>query len=210
MTTAVTVSPYVTVPRAWEGETAVVIASGPSLTQADIAYCRDRGARLIAVKDAIRWAPFADCLYGCDATFWIRHRGVPECVSVKYSIDPRAAGHGPLLLRNTGESGLELDPTGVRTGKNSTYQAVNLAVHYGVRRIVLLGLDMGHSPHGHKYFYGNRPSHQQVVSPFAAMLVVWPTLLAPLTALGVQLVNCSRQTALRCVPQMALEEALEQ
>jgi hypothetical protein len=200
-------SPYVTVPRAWDGDTAVVIASGPSLTQADVAHCRDR-ARLIAVKDAVQWVPFADCLYGCDATFWTRHRGWPDCRSVKYSIDPRAAGHGPSLLRNTGESGLELDPSGVRTGRNSTYQAVNVAVHYGVRRILLLGVDMGHTPHGNKYFFGNRPHHQQVVSPWHAMLLVWPTLVAPLAAAGVTLINCSRQTAIDCFPRVALEEAL--
>lgn len=200
-------SPYVSVPRTWEGDTAVVIASGPSLTVEDVTYCRDR-AHVIAVKDAIRLAPFASCLYGCDATFWQRHKGLPEYTGAKYSIDPRAAGHGPHLLRNTGETGLELEPTGLRTGKNSTYQAVNLAVHYGVRRILLLGVDMGHTPHGHKYFFGNRPSHQQLTSPFAAMLLLWPTLIAPLAALGVTVINCSRTTALVCFPQQTIEEAL--
>jgi hypothetical protein len=197
---------YATVPRTWDGDTVVVMASGPSLCTDDVESCRGR-ARVIAVKDAIRLAPFADGLYGCDANFWYGSKGFPTFAGFKYSIDPIAARYGPQLLKNTGESGLEVDPTGLRTGKNSTYQAVNLAVHLGARRILLLGVDMGHSPYSPKYFYGDRPKGQRN-SPWAAMLLLWPTLLAPLQALGIEIINCSRQTAIDCFPRRTLQEAL--
>ncbi len=196
------------VPRIWGGETAVILASGPSLCQEDVDACQGR-ARVLAVKDAIRLAPTADGLYGCDASFWARHEGFPTFTGFKYSIDPRA-GRWPavIVLRNTGESGLERDPSGLRTGRNSTYQAVNLAVHLGASRVLLLGLDMGHSPCGPKYFFGHRPSDQQVQSPWASMLLLWPTLVAPLLALGIAIVNCSRVTAVTCFPRQSLREAL--
>ena len=192
--------PYARVPRAWDGETVVILASGPSLTVEDADYCRGK-ARVIAVKDAIRLTPFADCLYGCDANFWVGHHGFPTFSGLKYSIDPVAAAQaGVPLLRNTGETGLELDPSGLRTGMNSTYQAVNLAVHLGVRRMLLLGVDMGHSPHSAKYFYGDRPRGQRP-SPFHAFMLKFQTIAGPLQDLGIEVINCSRQTALACFPR---------
>jgi len=44
------------VPRLWPGETFVCLASGPSLTQADVDYCRGK-ARVIAIKDVLHLAP---------------------------------------------------------------------------------------------------------------------------------------------------------
>ena len=46
------------------------------------------------------------------------------------------------MIENTGSDGLEPRPTGVRTGGSDGYQAINLAFHFGVKRIVLLGYDM--------------------------------------------------------------------
>ncbi len=195
-----------TVPRIWGGQTVVLLASGPSLCQDDVTLCQGR-AQVIAVKDAIQLAPWADGLYGCDASFWARHQGLPAFLGFKYSIDPRAA-RWATVLQNTGERGLETDPTGLRTGRNSMYQALNLAVHLGASRILLLGLDMGHSPCSPKYFFGNRPSDQQQCSPWASMLALWPTLVAPLAALGVTVINCSRITAVTCFPRLPLAEAL--
>lgn len=195
-----------TVPRAWVGETAVIIAPGPSLTADDVAYCRGK-ARLIAVKDAIRLVPFADCLYGCDADFWVLHKGFPDFHGLKYSLDPGSAVVGAAILRNTGECGLELEPSGLRTGKNSTYQAINLAVHLGVRRIRLLGVDMGHAPHSPKYFYGDRPSGRRP-SPYHAFILQFQTLVEPLAELDIEVLNCSRVTALTCFPRVPLHEAL--
>lgn len=207
MTAVVTAVDIQPVPKLWPASTVVVLASGPSLTREDVESCRGR-ARLIAVKDAIRLAPFADCLYGYDAKFWRWHDGFPAFTGLKYSMDPDAARHGVQLLRNTGTEGLELDPCGLRTGMNSTYQAVNLAVHLGARRIVLLGADMGHSPHGSKYFFGNRDWPQQVQSPFGGFIATFLTIVDPLRAIGVEVLNASRSTTLTAFPRVSLEEAL--
>jgi hypothetical protein len=40
------------------------------------------------------------------------------------------------------------------------------------------------------------------------MLECFPTLVDPLTAIGVSIVNCTRRTALQCFPCAALEDAL--
>lgn len=198
----------VSVPRLFPESTIVVIASGPSLTADDAEWCRGR-APVVAVNDAYRVAPWADVLYACDAKWWDAHQGVPRVNGVKFALEKRAASWpGVQVLDNTGDRGLELDPSGVRSGKNSAYQAVNVAVHLGARRILLLGLDLAQWPGQPSHFFGQHPRDLQRDSPFASFREYFESLVDPLRALGVTVVNCSRRTALECFPVMPLREAL--
>jgi hypothetical protein len=195
---------YATVPRAWEGQTAVCLATGPSLCQADVDACRGR-AKLLAIKDAIRLAPDADCWYGCDAKVWKHYGDRVRFDGPKYTLDPQAAPWAG-VLRNTGFLGLETVPSGLKTGKNSGFQAINLAVHFGVTRIILLGYDMRVGAKGQTHFT-KRP-YSSTLSPFAAFLPLFETLIAPLQALGIRIINATRSTALTCFPRLTLDEAL--
>lgn len=201
---------YARVDRIWPESTVVCLGSGPSLTAEDVESCRGR-AKVIAIKDAIQACPWADVLYGCgrDASRWWQHYGeqLATFPGLRYTLDPVAAPWAQ-VLRETGAHGLELDPSALRHGQNSGYQAINLAVHLGAKRIVLLGYDMGHSPHGVKYFFGNRKRVPQVPSPFASFLLAFETLVAPLAQLGIRVLNASRQTALAMFPRVSLDEAL--
>lgn len=198
----------VRVPRLFPDRTIVCLASGPSLTPEDVDYCRGK-APVIAVNDTYRLAPWADVLYACDAKWWAVHAGVPTFTGLKYALEP-AAGRWPgvQILSNTGDRGVELEPTGLRTGKNSGYQAINLAVHLGARRIVLLGYDLQASDPAHSHFFGQHPHPIRRDSPYALFRDYFAFLLAPLEAIGVELVNCTRETALACVPRVPLEAAL--
>ena len=198
------------VPKAWPGETAIVIATGPSLTSDDVDYCRGRG-RVIAVNDAYRLAPWADCLYATDARWWHWHRGVPDFAGAKWSMEHSAWGtHRALYtdiqrLRNTGPSGLEHDPSGLKNGRNSGYAAVNLAVHYGATRIVLLGFDM-QAVKGRSHFFGEHPNKQK--SPYNQFRHRFQSLVKPLRKVGVSVVNCSRNSLLDSFPKADLRQTL--
>jgi hypothetical protein len=225
MTVAAVQSPPIpSVPRLWPNETCVILGGGPSLTQADCDYVRGK-AHVIAIKEAGHCslpgrtapAPWADILYAADEKFWRFEKGAPGFGGLKYSIhdDPRTTREQPdarllwadiQILRNTGELGLELDPTGLRTGYNSGYQAIGIAVHLGVTRIILLGFDMWAGADGLRNWFGHHPTH--VPSPYPVFLHAFASLEAPLRAAGVQVVNCSRQTMLRTFPRVALEDAL--
>ena len=50
----------------WAGDTCCILATGPSLTPDQAEYAKGK-ARVIAVNDAWRLAPWADILYACDA-----------------------------------------------------------------------------------------------------------------------------------------------
>lgn len=188
------------VPRLWPNATIVVAGSGPSLTAADLEFCRDAGARVIVVNDAYRLAPWADCLYAADDKWWRPREGVPTFAGLKYTIAPcRKIWPGLQVVQNTGRDGLEQASTGVKTGSNSGYQAINLAVHFGAKRIVLLGLDM----HG-DHFFGSHPDRSR--PPFTVCLAAFPTLVEPLKALGVEIVNCAPGSAITAFPKARLQD----
>ena len=199
-----------TVPREWPDETAVIIATGPSLTQEDVDYCRGK-ARVIAVNNAYTVAPWADALYACDAKWWHWHQGVPSFTGPKWSLEHSAWGtHRARYpdvqrLRNTGTHSLERDPTGLRNGRNSGFQAVNLAYHYGAKRIILLGFDM-QAVKGRGHFFGEHPNKQK--SPYPQFRQVFTSIVAPLKKSGVEVINCSRNSVLDCFPKARLREVL--
>ena len=199
---------YQPVPNLWPGETCVILASGPSLCAEDADYCRGK-ARVLAVNDAVRLAPWADALWATDGKWWNHHQGVPSFTGLKFglTVDP-VKWPDVHRLRNAGEHGLERDPTGVRTGKNSGYASINLAVHLGVSRILLLGYDMGHAPKQPSHFWGEHPPSLRNNSPYHIFLQMFPTLVEPLKALGITVINCTRGGKLECFPRLPLSEAL--
>ena len=192
------------VPKLWPGATVAILGGGPSLTIADVEAVRGR-ARVIAINNSYTLALFADVLYGCDAKWWDWHRGAPTFPGLKYTIEP-TKWPDVQVLKNTGPLGLELAPTGLRTGFNSGYQSINLAVHLGAARILLLGYDLSDGPDGRCHWHPPHPD--RMASPYHAMLTAFPSLVQPLADLGVSVVNCSRRTILDAFPKGTLDEEL--
>jgi hypothetical protein len=193
-----------TVPALCPGGTVVCVATGPSLTVEDVDYVRGKADAVIAINDAFRLAPWAEVMYGCDAKFYYWHweKGLKNFAGLKFSLDSEAKRYpGVQVLRNTGETGLELDPSGIRVGRNSGYQAINVAVHLGAKKVVLLGYDM----QGDHYF-GSHPDKSK--PPFAICLERFKTLVEPMRDAGVDIVNCTPNTALTCFPCAPLRETL--
>lgn len=197
---------YARVPRDFPGGTVLCVASGPSLTQEDVEYCRGRVDMAIAVNTSYQAVPWAYALYAADAHWWDWNKGARGFDGMRYSLSTEAAKWGVSILRNAGKDGLELSPDGLKTGCNSGYQAINLAVHYGSKRIILLGYDMqlgdGQKAHWHADHPHGRPS------PFSVFREKFATLVRPLAELGVEVINCTPRTALTCFPRRPLREAL--
>lgn len=192
-----------------------ILATGPSLTQADVDLCRGQ-VRVMAINDAHRLAPWADVLYSSDRQWWPHYKGVPTFAGRKFGIGSAVGKANPFahypdiaVLKNTGYTGLELEPTGLRNGQNSGYAAVNLAVHFGVSRILLLGYNMSY-PGGKAHFFGNHPpgltQHEGLYVSFRR---AFESLVEPLRTLGVEVVNCTPNTSLSAFPCMAIHDALQ-
>ncbi len=196
----------------WRGEVVVCIGGGPSLTQAQVDGCRGR-ARVIAINDAYRRAPWADILYFCDHRWWQWHRATSEfraVTSARVTLDARVADADPGVryVHNEGaRKGLCLEPGHVFNGRNSGYQAINLAVQLGVARIVLLGYDM-RAADGKTHWFGDHPT-QTKPTIFGTTFLPWfETLSEQLDELGVEVVNATPGSALTAFPMTSLKDAL--
>jgi len=196
----------ITVPRLWPGETFVCIGSGPSLTQADVDAVRGL-ARVIVINRSYELALWGDVMYAADAKLWDWVKGAPEFHGLKYSLESSAPVMWPdvQILRNTGITGLELDPTGLRTGINSGYQSLGLAYHMGAAKILLLGFDMQWKG-GLSHFHGDHPDSQP--SPYPQMIAAFDTIVQPLTDVGVEVINCTPDSALKCFPMSTIQNEL--
>ena len=194
------------VPVMCPGGTVAILGGGPSLTQADVDYCRSRADAVIAINTSYLLAKWAPCLYAADHKWWDWHRGAPDFPGLKYALQKEASKWpGVQILQNTGKTGLEVQPTGLRTGNNGGYQAINLAVHFGAKRIILLGYDM-QSTGGKRHWFGDHPKKSD--GNYETFLQAFPALIEPLKQIGVSVINCTRVTKLQCFPCQPLEEAL--
>jgi hypothetical protein len=201
---------YWAVPREWEGATAFLLGGGPSLRGFNAEVLRGRG-RIIAINNSYILAPWADVLYYADGAWWKDHRErVLQVFRGAYRVSIEKCGDDTKFLRPQQASGLATDPTALRTGFNSGYQAINLAYHFGATRIVLLGYDLhvdGARTHWHAGHPGQTPEMQ--TTAFQEMFLPrFPTLVAPLTAAGVEVINATPGSALTCWPIMPLTQVL--
>lgn len=212
---------YWTVPREWPGETVFLLAGGPSLTGFDPEILRGRG-RVIAINNSYVLCPWADALYFCDVSWWKHHRDeVLKTFTGKHMISMGMSGDGVRRLRNSGLAGLETDPGGLRHGTNSGYQAINLAYHFGAKRIVLLGYDMrvnasqtngrkterAHWHQGHPWNHIDYPAYERIMKE--NWLPRFSLLAEPLASAGVEILNATPGSALTCWPMRSLEDILQ-
>jgi hypothetical protein len=208
MTTA-TVAPTLPIaPVLCSGGTVVCLATGPSLTAADAEYCRGK-ATVIAVNDAWTLAPWADVLYSSDQYWYPHHKWVPSFAGIKVAMSVKHPG--VITLKRSGDAGIDWSPHALRAAKNSGGAAINLAVHIAggkPSKIVLVGYDMGATGEGH--FFGRHPQGLRHTrkDTYETFRMLIGTMVAPLRARGIDVVNASRKSALTCFPRVPLEEAL--
>lgn len=210
--------PRWTVDPLWRGETVAIIGGGPSLTLEQVEACRGR-CRVIAVNTAYKLAPSADILYWCDDAWGHWHREDPDFrafAGIKVALGNARTWEmdkSIRVLENYGERPeLCLLRDGVHTFRNSGGQAMNLAYHLGVKRMLLLGFDMKPASDGRTHWhagasYGHRrPTPPQDFS--RSMMPCFPELSASLKAKGVEVLNCTPGSALTVFPFQPIEAAI--
>jgi len=211
----------------WAGKTAFLLAGGPSLKGFDAGILRNHG-KVLTINDSWRLAPWAHASYFCDWQWWQMQQaknpraklstapggevGFHDMIYRAFWItsSPKFADNPQVhCIQLTGDRGLETSPVGVKHGSNSGYQAINLAYLLGAARIILLGYDMkcqaAHT-HWHDEPRQAQPVFQTVLDSF---IPAFDTLAAPLKEAGVEVINCTPDSALKCWPYVPLEEVLE-
>lgn len=178
----------------WDGMTVVCLASGPSLTESDVELVRrwreaaeDR--RVIVTNNTFMLAPWADVLYAMDRAWWT-------------TMQPEFAGERLTAVDNAPHARRSTSPKGGNSGSG----AILLAAHRGAARVILLGYDCQTGPGGIRHWHGE---HKKPLGNAVSLPKFHGQFLADSRKIrGVEVINCSRATALDMYPRASLEEAL--
>lgn len=110
---------------------------------------------------------------------------------------------------DTRARGLLNSQDAIATGQNSGYQAIGLAHLWGAARILLLGYDFGFKG-AKRHWHADHPNGMgNCGGNFGSWARSMEFLAADLKAAGVEVVNCSRSTSLRCFPRSTIDKELE-
>lgn len=195
------------IPRCWPNETAIIIASGPSLTQQDVDYCRNKG-KVVVVNDNYILAPWANLLYAADPGWWEHHEGAPHFCGQKWTQDEASAKKYNLnWVAGNWHHGISRDPGYICYGWNSGFQALNLSFLMGAKRIILLGFDFQRTD-GKRHWFGDHPGDLNKDSEYHKWIRSMELAAPRYEAAGAKIINASRATALNCFRKMKLEDCL--
>lgn len=203
-------------PPDWRGWPVVIIGSGASAKSTDVSAVRG-SAKVIAIKQGIELCPWTDMVYGCDKPWWDFRHGLQQFKGYKV-----AWGGSPLdwpdihkveIVKVGREYSQRIEMGKVGTiggGGNSGFQAMNLAIQFGARRILLVGFDM--TDQGGLHWYGrnnwpmaNNPARDSFERWISAFNAAVPTL----REIGVEVFNASAYSALTCFPKVTVADFLK-
>lgn len=144
-------------------------------------------------------------------------RGLPEFHGAKISwaatgyADVRtvqiAKGNG----KGTWSEDLSFEPDTIGGGGNSGFQALNLALQWGARRIIFVGLDMVETPRIHWYGRNNWPmANNPDRTNFKRWIANFDRIAPTLQRIGADVVNASPNSAVKAFRKASIEQALSE
>lgn len=204
---------------AWAIRPIVVVAGGPSLSDEQLEHVRVRHqrdeVRVIAVNNTCERAPWADVAYFGDYTAIKHYRGgtkggkqesLASCCAEWWTISKPAAERWKLNhVASDNRPGFGVDR--VSMNSNSGAQAINLAILFGAKRILLLGFDM-RDIEGRAHWFGQHPQPLVQVQLYAEWIHKLTIAAPQAKARGVHIINCTPDSALQCFDKVSLEDAL--
>ena len=199
---------FLPVKDSWVGETAYLIGGGPSLKNFN--WSRLNNKKTIAINKAFMFYPQATALYWTDARFYTWYsKDIDNFKGLKYTISARRnLPQNVHLLKRGVKYGVETTKNSLAHGNNSGYAAINLALHLGVKRIVLLGYDMGNSgttSHFHDGYPVNQTGDHVYDKHF---LPGFGILQDQIKGKGIQIFNACPTSKLNTFKKISIEESL--
>jgi len=203
------------IPVKYPGGVAVLFATGPSLTQEVVDLIRPyhEAGKIVAFgcNDAYKLVDYLDVHYACDPEWWDTH--VPDVLNKLpgqchvWTQDSSAAEKYKLsFIPGFHKSGLYmLNRSHIHFGANSGFQQLNIAYHYGIRKFLLVGYNMG-VVNKQRHFFGDHPGKMRKDSPYDLFISMYNTIQPEINTM---IINCTPDSALTCFKRMDLKEALD-
>jgi len=202
-----------------ENPLGVVIGCGPSLSteQLDkVKHLKRFGANRSFEFDL-------DVVLGCNYQFWDYYWDqIKDYRCHKWTTRPELKGKYPGLnyIEERWEDSLSTDPSYVCAHHGSGPQILNMALHYGCKTMLLIGWDMRYlgkvdrrTYTGKRHYFGGdklTEGHWPMTGEngeLAGLIREMETINAD--KLGITIINCTPDSAMKCFPMMDLDSALE-
>ena len=182
----------------WPGQTVAVMASGPSLKEADIELVRAAGLPTIAVNttwEKVRWC---DAIYAGDFRWWKVHGQGIDIPALRFSASKKSEDKYQ-AKRHKSKMG--------QGGYNSGMMAIEVAVLRGAQRVLLLGFDCSLKNGSHHH-----GDHTKTPNPNRSRIRQWHRQFEKFRKAypKAEVINCSRYTELEAFPIRNLDEVLSE
>lgn len=190
------------VPKLWPGEECFILGGGPSLNNIDIGSLR--GRRVIAVNQAFKLADWIPVLFYGDCGWLGRYgNGLLDFAGLKVTCCEAHVNKPGIkaVKRRNRPMGISVDPGILAWNSSSGACAINLAAHFGVRRIILLGYDMrklGERCNWHEDY--PRAINPRGKNPYPRFMAPFADIARHLLRLSIECLNATPGSALDMFP----------
>jgi hypothetical protein len=180
---------------------------------------------VIGVNNAYQIGTWIDAVFFGDCAWYLVHRtalanwqGMKVTCCIRFAQRAAKEMEGiRYLTRDKGHShGISTRKSCVAWNGNSGAAAISLAVHFGVKRIILLGFDMDLDMNGVSHWHGkhgppssNPPKIQRKrVPPFPRHLRGFPEVAKDADELGVEILNASPDSKIEVFRKVTVKDVL--
>lgn len=198
------------VPKIWPDSSVVVIGGGPSVKNTDLSLLHPY--RVIAVNNSYQLGNWDVLFFGDERWYYWHKQGIWDFPGMVVTCNPHNQKFKGVLYVKRDESkfGISEDNSKLRWNLNSGAAAINLAVLFGAKRIILVGFDMKHGKCGNSHWHG---WHTQIQSrnpldnkPYARHMESFPKIKEDADRLGIEIINTCMDSAIEIFPKVELEK----
>ena len=227
------------VPRIWDGGDVWIIGGGPSVSRqfevpdkvvqevmagtlppsaysSYMSFLHDK--HVIGVNVAYMIGDWIDMVFFGDKGFFLAHQQrLADFPGMKVSCEPTTdkVDWVKFVTRDTKHSrGISGNPKMVSWNNNSGAAAINVAVHTGAKRIILLGFDMklngSNNQHWHDvYKRGVITGEKRMRNlPFDRHRRGFPVIAQDAQKMGVEILNCNLDSRIECFSKVSLKDLI--
>lgn len=192
----------------WSGQIAVCIATGPSLKREQVEAIKAANVRTIGINDIGLTEYWLDIWYAADKRFWQHYRKNSPALRVCAEYQAVDEGLADQLLDISNQRAAEAFTPwhSLRGGgaAHSGFQALQMALSFRARRVVLVGYDCKARGQLTNYF-GRKCRALDATSAYAAWIQGYQQMVIPEWA---EVVNATPGSAIQAFPHVELDEAL--
>lgn len=209
---------YWNVPKLWPDSTIFILGGGPSIKKLDLIKIQNRWP-VIACNLAFLDFPWTDVMYfgDCKVHTWIskedKGRYAEQFDSykgLKVSCCPDTRDDSKIHTLFRVLKGIKLDRRTIGWNMNTGGSAINLAYHFGAKRVVLLGFDM-HQVDGKSNFHDyNIIKDKRPNEVYHKFLRYFKFIAEDADKLGLEIINATEGSSLTLFPIIPFDNIVKE